>query len=216
MYNNSDELVLKLNAVESTCAVEFYTVVDTSRSPAHNIPCLLHWVRDRYHQLLHHCHAGGGSNKQPTRANYWRLLQKSRSLRQIYLPAQKEMFAEVVQTIVQHATEKMRAQPTEIELTPPPPSYAFQDDWLPIKLSRSSLWEVFRSHNMITAPKQLKGMAVLQKFMSVKVLRRCSMHARRICRTNFRASQQAYYWEYYNCTCQCWTYHTPRHCINWT
>ena len=27
---------------------------------------------------------------------------------------------------------------------------------------------------MITAPKQLKGMAVLQKFMSVKVLRRCS------------------------------------------
>ena len=49
------------------------------------------------------------------------------------------MFAEVVQTIVQHATEKMRAQPTEIELTPPPPSYAFQDDWLPTKLSRSSL-----------------------------------------------------------------------------
>ncbi|CAH3142582.1 unnamed protein product [Porites lobata] len=42
VYNNSDELVLKLNAVESTCAVEFYTVVDTSRSPAHNIPCLLH------------------------------------------------------------------------------------------------------------------------------------------------------------------------------
>ena len=56
MYNNSDELVLKLNAVESTCAVEFYTVVDTSRSPVHNNPCLLHWVRDRYHQLLHHCH----------------------------------------------------------------------------------------------------------------------------------------------------------------
>ena len=46
MYNNSDELVFKLNAVESTCAVEFYTVVDTSRSPVHNIPCPLHWVRD--------------------------------------------------------------------------------------------------------------------------------------------------------------------------
>ena len=48
MYNNSDELVFKLNAVESTCAVEFYTVVDTSRSPVHNIPCPLHWVRDTY------------------------------------------------------------------------------------------------------------------------------------------------------------------------
>ena len=46
MYNNSDELVFKLNAVESTCAVEFYTVVDTSPSPVHNIPCPLHWVRD--------------------------------------------------------------------------------------------------------------------------------------------------------------------------
>ncbi|XP_068690165.1 ATP-dependent DNA helicase Q1-like [Montipora foliosa] len=46
VYNNSDELVFKLNAVESTCAVEFYTVVDTSRSPVHNIPCPLHWVRD--------------------------------------------------------------------------------------------------------------------------------------------------------------------------
>ena len=46
MYNNSDELVIVLNAVESTCAVEFYTVVDTSRSPVHNIPCPLHWVRD--------------------------------------------------------------------------------------------------------------------------------------------------------------------------
>ena len=46
MYNNSDELVFKLNAVESTCAVEFYTVVDTSRSPVHNTPCPLHWVRD--------------------------------------------------------------------------------------------------------------------------------------------------------------------------
>ena len=49
MYNNSDELVFKLNAVESTCAVEFYTVVDTSRSPVHNIPCPLHWVRDNSH-----------------------------------------------------------------------------------------------------------------------------------------------------------------------
>ena len=29
MYNNSDELVIILNAIESTCAVEFYTVVDT-------------------------------------------------------------------------------------------------------------------------------------------------------------------------------------------
>ena len=52
MYNNSDELVFKLNAVESTCAVEFYTVVDTSRSPVHNIPCLLHWVRDT---VTDHC-----------------------------------------------------------------------------------------------------------------------------------------------------------------
>ena len=48
MYNNSDELVIVLNAVESTCAVEFYTVVDTSRSPVHNTPCPLHWVRDSY------------------------------------------------------------------------------------------------------------------------------------------------------------------------
>ena len=46
MYNNSDELVIVLNAVESTCAVKFYTVVDTSRSPVHNTPCPLHWVRD--------------------------------------------------------------------------------------------------------------------------------------------------------------------------
>ena len=36
VYNNSDKLVFKLNTVESTCAVEFYTVVDTSRSPVHN------------------------------------------------------------------------------------------------------------------------------------------------------------------------------------
>ena len=41
--------MFKLNAVESTCAVEFYTVVDTSRSPVHNIPCPLHWVRDMDH-----------------------------------------------------------------------------------------------------------------------------------------------------------------------
>ena len=47
MYNNSDELVIILNAVESTCAVEFYTVVDTSRSPVHNTPCPLHCVRDK-------------------------------------------------------------------------------------------------------------------------------------------------------------------------
>ena len=46
MYNNSDELVIILNAVESTCAVEFYTVVDTSRSPVHNTSCPLHWVCD--------------------------------------------------------------------------------------------------------------------------------------------------------------------------
>ena len=46
MHNNSDELVFKLNAFQSTCAVEFYTVVDTSRSPVHNTPCPLHWVRD--------------------------------------------------------------------------------------------------------------------------------------------------------------------------
>ena len=48
MYNNSDELVIVLNAVESTCAVKFYTVVDTSRSPVHNTPCPLHWVRDNH------------------------------------------------------------------------------------------------------------------------------------------------------------------------
>ena len=34
-----------------------------------------------------------------------------------YLPAQKEMFAEVVKTIVQPATEKRRAQPTEIDIS---------------------------------------------------------------------------------------------------
>ena len=28
--------------------LEFYTVVDTSRSPVHNIPCPLHWVRDKW------------------------------------------------------------------------------------------------------------------------------------------------------------------------
>ena len=44
---DSDELVIKLNAVESTCAIDFHTVVDTSRSPVHNTPCPLHWVRDR-------------------------------------------------------------------------------------------------------------------------------------------------------------------------
>ena len=58
MYNNSDELVHKLNAVESTCAVEFYTVVDTSRSPVNNIPCPLHWVRD--------------SEKSEDKINEWR------------------------------------------------------------------------------------------------------------------------------------------------
>ena len=52
MYNNSDELVHKLNAVESTSAVEFYTVVDTSRSPVHNIPCPLHLVRDKYCDIV--------------------------------------------------------------------------------------------------------------------------------------------------------------------
>ena len=44
--NCSDQLMIKLNAVESTFAVDFYTVVDTSRSLVHNTPCLLHWVRD--------------------------------------------------------------------------------------------------------------------------------------------------------------------------
>ena len=44
MHNNSDELVIVLNAVESTCAVEFYTVVYTSRSPVHNTL----WVRDTW------------------------------------------------------------------------------------------------------------------------------------------------------------------------
>jgi len=60
--------------------------------------------------------------------------------------------------------------------TSPSPSYAFRDDWLPIKPSRSSapaLWEVFRSQNMITAPKQLNGMAVLKKSASLEGLRRC-------------------------------------------
>ena len=42
----SDELVFKLNAVESICAVDFYTVVDTSWSSVHNTPCSLHWVPD--------------------------------------------------------------------------------------------------------------------------------------------------------------------------
>ena len=41
MYNNLDELVIVLNAVE------FYTVVDTSQSPVHNTPCPLHLVRDK-------------------------------------------------------------------------------------------------------------------------------------------------------------------------
>ena len=58
MYNNSDELVFKLNGVESTHAVEFYTVVDTSQSPVHNIPCPLHWVRD--------------SEKSEDKINEWR------------------------------------------------------------------------------------------------------------------------------------------------
>ena len=58
MYNNSDELVIVLNAVELTCAVKFYTVVDTSRSPVHNIPCPLHWVRD--------------SEKSEDKINEWR------------------------------------------------------------------------------------------------------------------------------------------------
>ena len=31
--------MFKLNAVESTCAADFYTVVDTSRSPVNNITC---------------------------------------------------------------------------------------------------------------------------------------------------------------------------------
>ena len=52
MYNNSDELVIVLNAVESTCAVKFYTVVDTFRSPVHNIPCPLHWVRDNFRTTI--------------------------------------------------------------------------------------------------------------------------------------------------------------------
>ena len=41
VYNNSDELLFKLNAVE------FCTVVDTSRSPVHNTPRPLHWLRAR-------------------------------------------------------------------------------------------------------------------------------------------------------------------------
>ena len=62
MYNNSDELVFKLNAVESTCAVEFYTVVDTSRSPVHNTLCPLHWVRD----ISLHKHPRSGKKFIPT------------------------------------------------------------------------------------------------------------------------------------------------------
>ena len=38
--------MIKLNAVESTCAVHFYTVVDTFQAPVHNSPCQLHWERD--------------------------------------------------------------------------------------------------------------------------------------------------------------------------
>ena len=39
MFKYSDELVFKLNAVESTCVADFYTVVDTSRSPVNNTTC---------------------------------------------------------------------------------------------------------------------------------------------------------------------------------
>jgi len=55
VYNNSDELVIKLTAVETPCAVDFYTVVDTTRSPVYNTPCPLHWVRGTtYLTSCHH------------------------------------------------------------------------------------------------------------------------------------------------------------------
>ena len=37
---------IALDVVESTCVVDSYTVVDTPRTPVHNTPCPLHWVRD--------------------------------------------------------------------------------------------------------------------------------------------------------------------------
>ena len=75
MYNNSDELVIILNAIESTCAVEFYTVVDTSGSPVHNTPCPLHWVRDT---LSNYGYQGG---QRVRFAKNHIVLQKSRSLK---------------------------------------------------------------------------------------------------------------------------------------
>ena len=42
-----DSQTIALNVVESTCVVDSYTVVDTPRTPAHNTPCPLPWVRDK-------------------------------------------------------------------------------------------------------------------------------------------------------------------------
>ena len=42
-----DIQTIALNVVESTCVVDSYTVVDTPRTPAHNTPCPLPWVRDK-------------------------------------------------------------------------------------------------------------------------------------------------------------------------
>ena len=51
-------IALYLQVVESTCAVDSYTVVDTLRTPVHNNPCPLHWVHDTPHYkfLLKNCH----------------------------------------------------------------------------------------------------------------------------------------------------------------
>ena len=38
--------MIALSIVESTCVADSYTVVDTPQTPAHNILCPLHWVRN--------------------------------------------------------------------------------------------------------------------------------------------------------------------------
>lgn len=86
------------------------------------------------------------------------------------LHAQKEMFAEFVKAIMLSLLQR-NWEHRQQRSTSPPPSYAFQDNWLPIKPSRSSaptLWEVFRSQNIITAPKQLNGTPMLQKSSSLE------------------------------------------------
>ena len=41
-----DSQTIAINVVESTCVVDSYAVVDTPRTPVHNTPCPLHWVRE--------------------------------------------------------------------------------------------------------------------------------------------------------------------------